>query len=306
MGHGGSLDFQAPRRENAAFAGRGQRAKRAVRALAAGFGRSASSPGSRLPTMFDHIDQLKRQYTDKYVVVVGSRPELRRFEGLTGTVRTVNMNGRALVEFDAYNNIGWYDIGLDFLKVVDKPLPKPEPAEKPAKAAGESKSAPAAKPAPATKPAAAAKPAAAPAAGGKLSTADILAAARAKKATDGGGPAASAPAPAAKPAAPAAKPATGAPASGGKLSTAEILAAARGKQAAAAAPAPAAKAAPAAKPAAAPEPVAEPVPEPEPVASAPAAVAPKAAAGGGSLAALLALPTAEKIAWCRQHDASGS
>jgi hypothetical protein len=27
-----------------------------------------------------------------------------------------------LVAFDAYNNIGWYDIEPSFLKVVDKPL----------------------------------------------------------------------------------------------------------------------------------------------------------------------------------------
>ena len=76
--------------------------------------------------VFDHIEQLKQEYTDKYVVVDESRPELRRFNGMTGTVRTVNMNGRALVEFDAYLNIGWYDIDVDFLKVIDKPLEKPE------------------------------------------------------------------------------------------------------------------------------------------------------------------------------------
>jgi len=37
-----------------------------------------------------------------------------------GLVRTVNMSGRALVEFDAYDNIGWYDIEVDYLKVVDR------------------------------------------------------------------------------------------------------------------------------------------------------------------------------------------
>ena len=60
------------------------------------------------------------------------------------------MSGRALVQFDGYNNIGWYDIDLSFLKVVDAPLPKPE--EKPAKKAKEA--APKAE-----KPAAEAKPA---------------------------------------------------------------------------------------------------------------------------------------------------
>ncbi|MEX2561537.1 MAG: hypothetical protein WD403_16555, partial [Pirellulales bacterium] len=83
--------------------------------------------------MFERIEELKRSYTDKYVVVDPSRPDLARFRGQTGQVKTVNMSGRALVEFDAYNNIGWYDIELDYLKVVDRPPPKPaEKAEKPA------------------------------------------------------------------------------------------------------------------------------------------------------------------------------
>src|SRR5688572_31273723 len=76
--------------------------------------------------IFQHIDQLKQQYTDKFVVVDESRPELKRFSGLTGTVKTVNMSGRALVEFDGYANIGWYDIDPGCLKIIDAPLPKPE------------------------------------------------------------------------------------------------------------------------------------------------------------------------------------
>ena len=36
--------------------------------------------------VFENIDRLKTQYTDKYVVVAADRPELRRFHGLTGTV----------------------------------------------------------------------------------------------------------------------------------------------------------------------------------------------------------------------------
>lgn len=144
--------------------------------------------------MFDQIEKLKREFTDKYVVVDEGRPELRRFKGMTGLIKTVNMSGKALVRFDTDNNIGWYDIGLDFLKVVPKPEPKPE-GEKHAK-----------------KPAAAAKPAAAPAdapkavaapAGGekKMSVAEML---RAQKA---GGAAPAAAAPAAPKAAPAPKPA---------------------------------------------------------------------------------------------------
>ena len=46
------------------------------------------------------------------------------------------MSGRALVEFaDYYLNIGWFDIDLDYLKVVDKPEPKQQsPAAKKAPA----------------------------------------------------------------------------------------------------------------------------------------------------------------------------
>ena len=202
--------------------------------------------------MFDVIERLKADWTDKYVVIDSPAPELARFAQATGQVKTVNMNGRCLVEFDQFNNIGWYDIDPAALKVVPKPEPKPaaEKAEKPAKTAA------AAKPAPAK---------AAPAAGAKKpSTADILAAARGKGA--------------ASPA--AAKPA------GARPSTAEILAAARGKKAAAPAPA---------ESAAAPEPAAEPeATEPEPK------VTPKAKpAAGGSLPTT----TADKIAWCRAHDA---
>ena len=119
---------------------------------------------------FEHIEKLKMTYTDKYVVVEEDRPELGRFVGLTGTVKTVNMNGSALVEFDGRNNIGWYDIDIDFLKVIDEPLPKPEPAAKNAEAKASPKAAPAAK-----KAAPAAK-----AGGGGMSVADMLAAARGK------------------------------------------------------------------------------------------------------------------------------
>jgi len=184
--------------------------------------------------MFERIEQLKSEWTDKYVVVDSRAPELARFARATGLVKTVNMNGRCLVEFDQYNNTAWYDIDPAALTVVPKPPPKPaEPKEK-------------AKPA-------AAKPAAAPK-----------------------------PAPAVKPAPGATKPASGA----AKLSTADILARARGAKAAAPATAP--PPAPAAEP---PSVEATPV-EPEP----PAAHA-KAAAGP------LPTTTAEKIAWCRAHDA---
>ncbi|MBM4022641.1 MAG: hypothetical protein FJ284_10470 [Planctomycetes bacterium] len=163
--------------------------------------------------MFDAIERLKSEWTDKFVVIDSSAPELARFAQATGVVKTVNMNGRCLVEFDQYNNSGWYDIAPTCLKIVPKPLPKP---------AAEPKAKPAAKAA-AAKPVAAAAPAAKPAAGKRPSTADILAAARGKGVA---------------PATPAGKP-----------STADILAAARGKQAPAAEPVAAEP--PAAEPAAA-------------------------------------------------------
>lgn len=95
-----------------------------------------------------HAEQLKKEWTDKYVVV-NDAPELKRFSGLTGTVKTINMNGRALVEFDSPVDIGWYDIDPSFLKVVSEPQKKKAPAEhaKPAAAAAPKAPAAEAKPA---------------------------------------------------------------------------------------------------------------------------------------------------------------
>ena len=211
--------------------------------------------------MFDVIERLKADWTDKYVVINCSAPELARFAQATGQVKTVNMNGRCLVEFDQFNNTGWYDIDPTALKIVPKPEPKPaaEKEEKPAKAAPAAK-APAAKapPAPGAK---------------KPSTADILAAARAK---GGAAPAAAKAAPA------AAKPA------GARPSTADILAAARGGK-----PQPPV-APPPAEPEAAPEQEAT---APEPTVT-PNKNKAKPAAGGA-----LPTTTADKIAWCRANDA---
>src|SRR5262249_51832435 len=104
-------------------------------------------------------EKLKSQFTDKYVVVKQGVPELRRFVSLTGRVKTVNMSGRALVEFDGPVDIGWYDIDPQYLTVVDAPVKKAAPEKHAAPAKAEP-----------AKAAAAAKPAAAaPAAGRKLS-----------------------------------------------------------------------------------------------------------------------------------------
>lgn len=84
--------------------------------------------------MFGNVEQSKTLYTDKYVMLSDPQPRLKRFAGLVGQVKTVNMSGRALVEWlDYHDNIGWYDIEIGQLKVVEKPA---EPVAKPtAKAA---------------------------------------------------------------------------------------------------------------------------------------------------------------------------
>ena len=206
--------------------------------------------------MFEVIEQLKAEWTDKYVVINSPAPELSRFAKTTGTVRAVNMNGRCLVEFDQFNNIGWYDIDPSHLRVVTEPLPKPEKI-------AVTKTAPAAK-------VSSAKTAPAK----KQSTADILAAAR------GGG------------SKPAAKPT-------GKLSVAEILAKARGSS-----PQPTAE--PTADPTT--ESTAESTPDQEeltenPIVSEETTVETESLPDKGASAGSLPTTTAEKIAWCRQHDA---
>lgn len=168
----------------------------------------------------DDIEQIKADWTDKYVVVDATRPELKRFADLVGQVKTVNMSGRALVEFADYAlNIGWYDIDLDYLKIVPKPEPKPAAAKekpkakpaakKPAGDAGAKKLSPLEM---ARQQGAAGAGGGAKPAGEKKSTADILAAAR-------GGAAAPAKSD---------KPEADKPAAKGTMSTADILAAARG------------------------------------------------------------------------------
>ncbi|MEO2016549.1 MAG: hypothetical protein ABGZ53_19500 [Fuerstiella sp.] len=101
----------------------------------------------------ERAEQLKSELTDKWVVVAPSLPELRRFSALTGRVKTVNMNCRALVEFDGPEDISWYDIDPEFLTVVDGPRPKAKVAEKAKPAAKQTAAA-----SPATKPAAGGSP----------------------------------------------------------------------------------------------------------------------------------------------------
>ncbi|MGE3313778.1 MAG: hypothetical protein AB7O26_01595 [Planctomycetaceae bacterium] len=227
-------------------------------------------------------ERLKTELTDKYVVVAKGVAELRRFAEKTGRVKTVNMNGRALVEFLGFEDIGWYDIDPSFLTVVPAPPPgKPAAAHAPAAKAAPEKSPDAAAKKPGLSPlelarqqgAAGSKPAAKPAAEGaapgkKLSPLEMARMQGAAKAPG----AAAAPKAEAAPAKPAA-----APAAGKKLSPLEM---ARQQGAFKSGGAPAA---PAAKPAAAPAKEAPPAEETEaPVAEAPApAPAPAAAKAAG-------------------------
>jgi len=115
----------------------------------------------------DLAEKLKEKLTDKYVLVDASIPELKRFANWTGKVKTVNMNCRALVEFDGPVDIGWYDIDPAYLTVVDAPV-KRAPTETPKSA---------------TKPQAeAAKPAGKPTATGGKSPLDAIRAQQAAKA----------------------------------------------------------------------------------------------------------------------------
>ncbi len=63
-------------------------------------------------------EELRRQWTDKFVEVNADRPELKRFAGLVGRVVTVNRNGKALVDFA---DGAWYDItaSAECLRVLD-------------------------------------------------------------------------------------------------------------------------------------------------------------------------------------------
>ena len=70
-------------------------------------------------------EQLKKEWTDQYVLVKPERPELKRFEGVVGRVVTVNWNRKALIDFQ---DGGWYDITAS-----TECLTKLDPAEAKAK-----------------------------------------------------------------------------------------------------------------------------------------------------------------------------
>jgi hypothetical protein len=239
----------------------------------------------------EQIERLKQAYTDKFVLVDGTQPELARFRDVVGRVKTVNMSGRALVEFDDYHlNVGWYDIDLEFLKVVDQPPPKPpKPVAKKPAAKAEAKPAAAKPQATKTVPAAGAK-------AGKPSIADILAAARGGKAGGAAPAKAKAETPAASPPAPKAQPAAKVDRS--KMSVAEMIAAARAGGAGTEATAKAAAKPPAEQPAA------DVAPKEEIVAEAPPA-SDVASADGKTVTRVdkSSMSIDDILGYCRQHDA---
>jgi hypothetical protein len=63
-------------------------------------------------------EELKREWTDQFVLIKPDRPELKRFEGIVGRVVTVNWNNKALIDFQ---DGGWYDItaSTDYLTKLD-------------------------------------------------------------------------------------------------------------------------------------------------------------------------------------------
>jgi hypothetical protein len=79
------------------------------------------------------IETLKQDWTRRRVVVTGASPTLRRFDGRTGTVMTVNMSGRALVQFDGGGDVAWYDLEIADLECVaekrrgEPVVPHPQP-----------------------------------------------------------------------------------------------------------------------------------------------------------------------------------
>jgi hypothetical protein len=70
--------------------------------------------------MHENLEQLRAEYAGQCVTVDAQRPELDRFAGKLGRVKTVNCNGRALVQFDGPDPV-WYDIHPDFLRIVKEP-----------------------------------------------------------------------------------------------------------------------------------------------------------------------------------------
>lgn len=62
-------------------------------------------------------ERLKKEWTDQFVTVDETRPELKRFAGRVGRVVTVNWNNVCLVDFQ---DGAWYDIAPQFLRKLPR------------------------------------------------------------------------------------------------------------------------------------------------------------------------------------------
>ena len=76
-------------------------------------------------------ERLKREWTGRRVRVRPGFPTLARFAGRTGVVRTVNMSGRPLVEFENTPDVTWYDLELAGLEVVGDDVQKAGALQRP-------------------------------------------------------------------------------------------------------------------------------------------------------------------------------
>ena len=70
------------------------------------------------PASVAQHEELKREWTDQFVLVNPECRELKRFEGIVGRVVTVNWNNKAVIDFQ---DGGWYDIAAstEFLTKLD-------------------------------------------------------------------------------------------------------------------------------------------------------------------------------------------
>ena len=71
-------------------------------------------------------EELKRRWTGRAVRVRDAAGPLARFAGRVGRVRTVNMNGRALVQFEGPDET-WFDLDPRALIEVEPPAPAAVP-----------------------------------------------------------------------------------------------------------------------------------------------------------------------------------
>jgi hypothetical protein len=68
------------------------------------------------------VESLRKQYAGRCVTVDAQRPELARMAGKTGRVKTVNFNGRALVQFEGPDR-SWYDIDPHYIIPLQEESP---------------------------------------------------------------------------------------------------------------------------------------------------------------------------------------